>query len=723
MGCCNSKDTKKPKASERPQPKAAEKQPVRPTVQEARREETPVRAEAPVDPRAERIKAIGAHNAVCPYRYDACTVDGGELKGYFEGGIVYRITKNGAWYVYNDSLDYEAHVDFRFGPGSKITAGERTTLEELADGWTCAHAVVYPLETLHYISGTPNGYKSGITIKPLSEEYRHEACAAANSVAEAETAAVRRVADGETDEEAILRRCVATRTPYVDLTFPPSSEAVVRAGVDGRTIPEMAMARPTQYLPAERRAAVNDIVGPVVAQSIDEGALGDSWLMCAAATIAEEEAAVRSLFSQGTKAEKAVGAYRVTINKNGWWRTVIVDDYLPTINRVPVFARSRDNPSELWASLLQKAYAKVHGSYAAVTGGDALQALVDFTGSPMYRFDKEWEAAATSASKAEALAASLVQFSRVGASIVLSTPGHTSESYLGRRQTSDPAAFRARYAAVGLRGGYTYFVERVVTVKKRRALLFKLRNPWRSSARWTGPWSYGAAQWKENPDVCSVCGAQEDPHDGSFWMEWEDVSKYFDGGGVIFANPDATDYRVKGTFEDTTPSAVLEVTASEPTRVLLSLSQPDKRGVDRRDGAALFAPITLTVSRKDGDVQRVEANASWNPEQPTQEFNFIVGRDVALWFTLQPGEHYQIVPRIHRKGVRSGYDRPYVIGIISQRQLEGTVQVEAKHLSSGSNAFTNFIAYGTEETPSVEVEHQMRLPGKAPVTYVSSTVI
>ncbi|KAG5497520.1 hypothetical protein JKF63_03784 [Porcisia hertigi] len=705
MGCCNSKDTKNPKAP----------------LGQGR--EGDLKAAPPVDPRVDRIQAVYALRKAAVYRYGACTVKGGEVQPCFKAGIVFRIIKDGSWYFYNDSLDYEAHVDVRFGPGSKISAGEHTTLEVMADGWTSAHTVVYPLETHHFVSGTPNGHKSSITIKPLSDEYRHEACAAANRVAERETDAVRSLAGDETDEEAILRMCVSTKTPYVDLSFPPNTEALARTGKDGRTIPMLAMMRPTQYLSSEKHSSVNDVVGPVVAHSIDQGNLGDSWLMCAAAIMAEEEAGIRNIFVHGTPAEKAVGAYRVLMTKNGWWRSVIVDDFVPTMSRMPVFARSFDNPAEMWVSLLQKAYAKVHGSYATITGGDTLQALADFTGMPVYRFDKDWEEAAVNELKADALVRALVEFSRAGASAVLSTPSLDSESYLGRDQARDPAAFGARYAAVGLRTGYTYFVERVVTVKTRNTTLFKVHNPWHVSGKWTGAWSYGSAEWRENPDICSVCGAESDPQDGSFWMDWRDAKKYFDGGGVMFTIPNATDYRVKGAFEGTIPSAILEITASKSTRVLLTLSQPDKRGVSFREAAALFAPIMLTVSKKDGDKQQLQKNTSWNPERPSEEFNFIVGRDVAMWFTLEAGERYQVVPRVHYKGVKSDYNRPYVMGIISETELKGNLQVEAKHLDGGSHAFTNYVTYESEELQSVETENQMRLPGKAPVTYVSTTVI
>jgi hypothetical protein len=64
----------------------------------------------------------------------------------------------------------------------------------------------------------------------------------------------------------------------------------------------------------------------------------------------------------------------------GEWVPVVVDDWIPCEARgKPAFATSRKG-NELWVSILEKAYAKLHGSYEALEGGQVQDALVDLTG-------------------------------------------------------------------------------------------------------------------------------------------------------------------------------------------------------------------------------------------------------------------------------------------------------------------------------------------------------
>ena len=74
------------------------------------------------------------------------------------------------------------------------------------------------------------------------------------------------------------------------------------------------------------------------------------------------------------------GVYGVRVYHQGKPMWVMVDDFIPCDDRgLPLFCRACDG-REGWAMLLEKSYAKLHGSYAALEGGRCVEALVDLTG-------------------------------------------------------------------------------------------------------------------------------------------------------------------------------------------------------------------------------------------------------------------------------------------------------------------------------------------------------
>jgi calpain-5 len=73
------------------------------------------------------------------------------------------------------------------------------------------------------------------------------------------------------------------------------------------------------------------------------------------------------------------GVFRFRFWKFGEWHEVLVDDQLPTVNGRLLYASSR-NRNEWWVPLVEKAYAKLHGSYEALASGASSEAMVDFTG-------------------------------------------------------------------------------------------------------------------------------------------------------------------------------------------------------------------------------------------------------------------------------------------------------------------------------------------------------
>ena len=72
------------------------------------------------------------------------------------------------------------------------------------------------------------------------------------------------------------------------------------------------------------------------------------------------------------------------LHVNGRKELVLVDDYIPCVasGEKPCFSESAGN--ELWVILLEKAWAKVHGSYERINGGHAHLTLHDLTGAPSY---------------------------------------------------------------------------------------------------------------------------------------------------------------------------------------------------------------------------------------------------------------------------------------------------------------------------------------------------
>ena len=65
----------------------------------------------------------------------------------------------------------------------------------------------------------------------------------------------------------------------------------------------------------------------------------------------------------------------------------MIDDWIPVKNDNLIFSRA--NGPELWVILLEKAFSKLHGSYARMTGGLPMQALKDLTGAPY--FEKQFQ--------------------------------------------------------------------------------------------------------------------------------------------------------------------------------------------------------------------------------------------------------------------------------------------------------------------------------------------
>ena len=111
---------------------------------------------------------------------------------------------------------------------------------------------------------------------------------------------------------------------------------------------------------------------------VKQGALGDCWLLGSFLSLSTHPELIQNLIvHDGLEHGFAVFQFF----KNGEWKPVIVDTRIPYNNptKTPLYGHCAD-PNEFWVPLMEKAYAKLNGSYEGINGGSMVQAMVDLTG-------------------------------------------------------------------------------------------------------------------------------------------------------------------------------------------------------------------------------------------------------------------------------------------------------------------------------------------------------
>jgi len=352
----------------------------------------------------------------------------GEYIALFPDGLLYQITyENGnSWAFYNDTNHWDMWVTYVFGPGSDIVALGKTQYTAQNDGRHHCFLLLHPGETSPFITGKPNGYRISfqrLHSAPLSEEYEAILCAEVACRLKQELEVVLGLYKGDMND--LIKECVRTSTPFVDVTFPPTKESLFREGEQKLDV--ITWKRSKDFVKESGKIAL--VFFSCDPNDIGQGELGDEWFLCSLAAVAEFPEHIRAILRHPQcetekEAEEAVGCYRIRLNKNGWYTDVILDDCLPVSGPLPCFAKNVEERGELWVSLIEKAYAKMHGSYSAlVERGDPLEGMADLTGSPYIRLDKEWNVASQNSLVRAYLFRRLLAYHAEKFLITVSTPG------------------------------------------------------------------------------------------------------------------------------------------------------------------------------------------------------------------------------------------------------------------------------------------------------------
>ncbi|CAG9310137.1 unnamed protein product [Blepharisma stoltei] len=402
---------------------------------------------------------------------------------------------------------------------------------------------------------------------------------------------------------------------FIDPYFSPCDRSIF-LGSDKKLSTAVQWRRPKSFFKGNYSVFLDDIEP----NDIKQGQLGDCWFMCALASLAERPALVERLFESRESSD--IGFYQVWFCKSGEWVRVTVDDYFPCFPKdTPIFSRSHGN--ELWVLLLEKAYAKLHGSYSLLKGGWAAEGMMDLTGCPTLNLDFNNEESKQLIQN-DRLWDMLKRYDNEGSLISASTAGEDRWTETGGPNKKG-----------GLVPGHAYTVIQCKEAYGNR--LLNIRNPW-GNFEWDGDWSDRSTLWTD--EMKEAIRPILDDNDGTFWMSYNDFIVHFTGVNICRVD-NYHECRIKGFFErkEVDGNEIVAskwyycVQAREDTHVIVGVHQEDERMYGVVDKRANIDLSIVVLDVTDGGCKLFQAKES------------VVERQVEIDLDLQGGKTYIIYPR------------------------------------------------------------------------------
>jgi hypothetical protein len=323
---------------------------------------------------------------------------------------------------------------------------------------------------------------------------------------------------------------------------------------------------------------------------------------------------IENLFGSELEDFKKYGVYTCRFYKDGKWIEAVTDTRVPhgggeagSPYATPIYGHCRDN-NEIWLPFLEKAYAKLHGTYEHLNGGSVAEALVDLTGG---------------SSEKMLLTDPKIQSMVENGKLWTKLKKYMEWGYLVCCSMSIQGG---RFEEEGAAGILTNHAYSVLYIKEVGPLKFlKVRNPWGRS-EWRGDWSDNDSKWQDHPEVEAAMQDDTDAmfkidaEDGTFWMVWEDFVIHFNKIYVcrIFEDELFQQYPVQGQWKGKS--------AAGAHKLLIDRDGDDSKNSNSDPPAA--------VDRKSGNV-RMDGDAFWfnNPqyriqvEEPCDVYVSLMQRD------------------------------------------------------------------------------------------------
>jgi len=278
-------------------------------------------------------------------------------------------------------------------------------------------------------------------------------------------------------------------------------------------------------------------VGGYCRADFDQGYVGNCWFIAGCVGIMQSEKCFAKVVpkDQGFDEDNYKGMFHFRFWLYGDWIDVVVDDRLPywPDGRL-LFCSNKQQPNELWGALLEKAYAKVYGSYEALDGGFTTDALIDMSGGIEESFDIK-----------------KMGYKEKDNFWSILYQAYHKNSIMGCSINADPAAREARMYN-GLVKGHAYTITKVteISVNGSSTKLIRCRNPWGNEVEWKGAWSDNSREWntvarETRDELLSI------EHDGEFWMPYSDFMSQWDSVQICHLTADSFSDELLETDDDT----------------------------------------------------------------------------------------------------------------------------------------------------------------------------
>uniref|UniRef100_A0A6B2L3T8 Calpain catalytic domain-containing protein n=1 Tax=Arcella intermedia TaxID=1963864 RepID=A0A6B2L3T8_9EUKA len=374
--------------------------------------------------------------------------------------------------------------------------------------------------------------------------------------------------------------------------------------------------------------------------------MGDCYLLSAMSVLAVQFNLLKVLFVASSPEH---GIYQVKFFKNGDWVVVTVDDLVPVIQNRIAFSKCAD-PSEVWVPIMEKAYAKLHGSYQAIESGSTAAALTDLTGEPTDVLNLANEDIQLKIQKPvndkDSFWSELMYY--------------VSEKYLiGAACTAKSVGSEAD-TGQGILANHAYGLLTAVKLDNSTHLI-SLRNPW-GEHEWRGAWSDGDSKWNER--ILKQLNYQFSD-DGVFWMDYTDFVKQFnqlvvcrmvtDSFGDMWKrhslNGEWVGAKAGGTVHCPTwkNNPQYGFVNEKENELLFFLSQPDARMLGK--GKTYTEAIGFNIWKTEDINKRVERPIK---NDLVQMIPFQSARDATLYLRLPAGK-YIVIPQTYNAGVNMKY--------------------------------------------------------------------